>query len=78
MMEIGIDSFASNMASDGTGKAAHSVQVIQELLERIEKADEAGLDVFGIGEHHITARSFLIRHQLLYSRQPQPAPSAFD
>ena len=52
MMEIGIDSFASNMASDGTGKAAHSVQVIQELLERIEKADEAGLDVFGIGEHH--------------------------
>ena len=51
-MEIGIDSFASNMASDGTGKAANSVQVIQELLERIEKADEAGLDVFGIGEHH--------------------------
>ena len=52
MMEIGIDSFASNMASDGTGIAANSTQVIQELLERIEKADEAGLDVFGIGEHH--------------------------
>ncbi len=51
-MEIGIDSFASNMASDGTGLAANSTKVIQELLERIEQADKAGLDVFGIGEHH--------------------------
>lgn len=51
-MEIGIDSFASNMASDGSGIAANSTQVIQELLERIEQADKAGLDVFGIGEHH--------------------------
>ncbi|MEO7990123.1 MAG: LLM class flavin-dependent oxidoreductase [Chryseolinea sp.] len=51
-MEIGIDSFASNMASDGSGLAANSTQVIQELLERIEESDKAGLDVFGIGEHH--------------------------
>src|SRR6478752_5834208 len=51
-MEIGIDSFASNMASDGTGLAASSAQVLQQLLERIEHADRVGLDVFGIGEHH--------------------------
>jgi len=51
MMEIGIDSFAANMAGDG-GKASDNVQVIQELLERIEQADQSGLDVFGIGEHH--------------------------
>ncbi len=51
-MEIGIDSFASNMASNGTGLAVSSTQVIQELLERIEQADKAGLAVFGIGEHH--------------------------
>jgi probable LLM family oxidoreductase len=50
-MEIGIDSFASNMASDGSVKSS-SVQAISELLERIEIADEVGLDVFGIGEHH--------------------------
>lgn len=50
-MEIGIDSFASTVASDG-GKSVNSVQVIQELLERIEQADKSGLDVFGIGEHH--------------------------
>lgn len=51
-MEIGIDSFASAMGSDGKTVADNSAQVIQELLERIERADEAGLDVFGIGEHH--------------------------
>jgi probable LLM family oxidoreductase len=50
-MEIGIDSFASNMASDGSVKTS-SVQAINELLERIEHADQSGLDVFGIGEHH--------------------------
>jgi probable LLM family oxidoreductase len=49
-MEIGIDSFASNMASDG--RALDSVQVFDELLERIEQADKCGLHVFGIGEHH--------------------------
>ncbi len=50
-MEIGIDSFASNTASDGS-VALSSVQVITELLERIEQADKCCLDVFGIGEHH--------------------------
>lgn len=50
-MEIGIDSFASNTASDGS-VALSSAQVITELLERIEQADKCGLDVFGIGEHH--------------------------
>ena len=50
-MEIGIDSFAANMAPNN-GPAVDPVQVIQELLERIERADQAGLDVFGIGEHH--------------------------
>lgn len=51
-MEIGIDSFASNMAIDGIAVTSNPVQVIQELLERIEHADRVGLDVFGIGEHH--------------------------
>ena len=50
-MEIGIDSFAANTATDG-GTAANNVIVMQELLERIEQADKSGLDVFGIGEHH--------------------------
>ncbi len=49
-MEIGIDSFAS--ALYGNKNELSSVDAMQQLLERIELADRAGLDVFGIGEHH--------------------------
>ncbi len=48
-MEIGIDSFASAMY--GTD-ALSSTDAMEQLLERIAAADESGLDVFGIGEHH--------------------------
>jgi probable LLM family oxidoreductase len=48
-MEIGIDSFASAMY--GTNSLS-SADAMEQLLERIAMADEAGLDVFGIGEHH--------------------------
>jgi len=49
MIEIGIDSFASAMY--GSNELS-SVDAMEQLLERIEFADQAGLDVFGIGEHH--------------------------
>lgn len=49
MMEIGIDSFASAMYGSN---ALSSVDAMEQLLERISVADESGLDVFGIGEHH--------------------------
>lgn len=48
-MEIGIDSFASAMY--GSNELA-GVDAMQQLLDRIVMADSAGLDVFGIGEHH--------------------------
>jgi probable LLM family oxidoreductase len=51
-MEIGIDSFASASLSEDQTKPADPVQSIAELLERIEQADQSGLDVFGMGEHH--------------------------
>ena len=51
-MEIGIDSFASAMESNGKVVAANRANVIADLLARIEHADQCGLDVFGIGEHH--------------------------
>jgi probable LLM family oxidoreductase len=47
-MEIGIDSFAAVPADKNISNA----QAIKELLERIELADQVGLDIFGIGEHH--------------------------
>src|SRR6201991_913577 len=55
-MEIGIDSFAA-AGHDNKGTSADNAKSLAELLERIERADKAGLDVFGIGEHH--RREFL-------------------
>ena len=48
-MEIGIDSFASAMYGS---TALSSADAMEQLLDRIVRADEAGLHVFGIGEHH--------------------------
>ncbi|RYJ42815.1 Atu2307/SP_0267 family LLM class monooxygenase [Flavobacterium beibuense] len=48
-MEIGIDSFASARYGSNT---LSSVAAMEQLLDRIAAADRAGLDVFGIGEHH--------------------------
>lgn len=52
MIEIGIDSFASAKLSDGTIAKDKGVNAINQLLDKIELADQVGLDVFGIGEHH--------------------------
>ena len=51
-MEIGIDSFAASNAHKNENSARASQLAIAELLERIQHADECGLHVFGIGEHH--------------------------
>lgn len=48
-MDIGIDSFASAMYGTNT---LSSADAMEQLLERIAFADEVGLNVFGIGEHH--------------------------
>lgn len=51
-MEIGIDSFAAAPVSNETDRALDNSMALSELLERIEFADKAGLDLFGIGEHY--------------------------
>lgn len=48
-MEIGIDSFASAMYGS---KTLSSVEAMEQLLDRIVRADQAGLAIYGIGEHH--------------------------
>lgn len=50
-MEIGIDSFAALFTAPGMPALSGQASIAQ-LLDRIEYADRAGLDVFGIGEHH--------------------------
>jgi probable LLM family oxidoreductase len=49
-VEIGIDSFAA--AHDESSRAVSESECLRNLIEEIEHADQVGLDVFGIGEHH--------------------------
>ncbi len=49
-MQIGIDSFAA--AYDDASLAMSASERLGNLIEQIEHADQVGLDVFGIGEHH--------------------------
>jgi probable LLM family oxidoreductase len=51
-MELGIYTFAEATPDPGTGKVVSAQQRLLDLMEEIELADQVGLDVFGVGEHH--------------------------
>lgn len=51
-MELGIYTFVENTPDAETGKTLHPAQRLKNLMEEIELADQAGLDVVGVGEHH--------------------------
>lgn len=50
--EIGLYSFAELTPDPHTGQMITPAARVAQLLERIELADQVGLDVFGLGEHH--------------------------
>lgn len=51
-MQIGIYTFADIARDTTTGQTITPEQRMRHLLEEIELADQVGLDVVGIGEHH--------------------------
>ncbi|MCX8280723.1 LLM class flavin-dependent oxidoreductase [Phyllobacterium sp. 0TCS1.6C] len=51
-MELGIYTFAGMAPDPTSGVAIDAHQRMQNLIEEMELADQVGLDVFGIGEHH--------------------------
>ena len=51
-IEIGIYTFGDLGPDPQTGKTIHIQQRLQEVLATAKLADEAGLDIFGVGEHH--------------------------
>ena len=51
-MQIGIDSFGAVISDPATGLPISPVQRMDNLLDEIVLAEQVGLDVFGIGEHH--------------------------
>jgi probable LLM family oxidoreductase len=51
-MELGVYTFAELTPDPRTGRTVSAAQRLRDLVEEIELADQAGLDVFGVGEHH--------------------------
>ncbi|MDM4763534.1 LLM class flavin-dependent oxidoreductase [Galbitalea sp. SE-J8] len=50
-VEFGIDTFG-DVTIDGTGERTPHAQVLRDVVEEGVAADRAGLDFFGLGEHH--------------------------
>jgi probable LLM family oxidoreductase len=50
-MELGVTSFAETIPAPGGETVGHGVR-LRQVLEEIELAEEVGLDVYGLGEHH--------------------------
>src|ERR1700682_4420878 len=51
-MELGIYTFAEVNPDGVRGETVTPAQRLGNLIEEIELADQVGLDVFGVGEHH--------------------------
>lgn len=51
-LELGLYSFGEATPDPGTGRTISARDRLARLLEEIEVAEQVGLDVFGVGEHH--------------------------
>ncbi len=51
-MELGIYTFAELTADPATGKKISAHQRMRDLMEEVTLAEQVGLDVFAVGEHH--------------------------
>ncbi|MDQ0155740.1 LLM class flavin-dependent oxidoreductase [Robertmurraya andreesenii] len=51
-MEIGISTFVETTPDVKTGKVISHAERLREVVEEIILADQVGLDVYGVGEHH--------------------------
>ncbi len=51
-MELGLVSFADAPTIPTSGQVISHGERLRNLIEEIELADQVGLDVFGVGEHH--------------------------
>ncbi|HUQ66110.1 MAG TPA: LLM class flavin-dependent oxidoreductase [Flavitalea sp.] len=51
-MEIGIYTFADIIPNTSANKQSSAHQRLKDLMEEIELAEQVGLDIFAVGEHH--------------------------
>ncbi len=50
-LELGLDTFG-DVTVDAAGKPLHHSEVLRNIVEEAELADQVGLNFFGVGEHH--------------------------
>ena len=51
-MELGIYTFGDMVAEPQTGRLPTSIERTRQMMDMARLADDAGLDVIGVGEHH--------------------------
>src|SRR5471030_2808425 len=51
-MQLGIYTFAELTPDPESGRTIAPAERLRNLIEEVELADQVGLDVFGVGEHH--------------------------
>jgi probable LLM family oxidoreductase len=51
-VQLGLYTFAELTPDPQTGRTVTPAQRLRDLLEEVELADQLGLEVFGLGEHH--------------------------
>ncbi len=51
-MELGITTFAETLPEPATGEAIGHGERLRQVVEEAELAEQVGLDVYGVGEHH--------------------------
>jgi alkanesulfonate monooxygenase SsuD/methylene tetrahydromethanopterin reductase-like flavin-dependent oxidoreductase (luciferase family) len=52
LMELGLYTFGDLTVDPRTGRAVSPLERMRQILEMAKLADEAGLDIIGVGEHH--------------------------
>src|SRR5271155_596380 len=52
MMELGVYTFGDLVPDLKTGRAVSGQERMRQMLEMAKLADEVGLDLLGVGEHH--------------------------
>lgn len=57
-MELGITTFGDRFPDPRTGELVSESQRMRDLLEEVTLADQVGLDVYAVGEHH--RRDFIV------------------
>ena len=51
-MELGLTSFAETITPEGHGETTSHADRLRQIVDEIVLAEEVGLDVYGLGEHH--------------------------